>query len=156
MFKHAATCIIVCNFLHSSQIAHAADYYDQQDIRYVRCMAARNVDETNITRQDVDICLREAGIADPGDEARQRASDAWRKCLATQTATIDDGISPAPDIARVAISICSEEWREHVNSRWIHQASKRSLISNMQRYATPEGVQMVLLVRKVASDLKKK
>lgn len=79
---------------------------------------------------------------------------AWQDCLVAQVMSFDDGVSPAPDIARAIIGQCSKEWREHIGALWMYPEAKQSVANGIDKYAVSDGVQVVLLVRKTRRETK--
>ena len=125
---------------------------DEQDRLYIQCLARRKVDPPNIPREDSSYCLKEAGIEDPGDAARKEKGEAWRNCLIGKSVELDDGISPATDIAKAVVPFCAKEWKEYVASLAMYPRAKRAMANGLDQYGVNEGVQAVLLTRRVRRE----
>jgi hypothetical protein len=126
---------------------------EEQNRAYLNCLIHRKVYPPNIPKEDSELCLREAGIEDPGEVARKEKGQAWRNCLVTHAVRLDDGVSPAPDIARAIIQLCSSEWRGYVNALWMPPEPKQEMANGLEKYAVGEGVQAVLLTRRTLRDI---
>lgn len=136
-----------------SQVAHADTTSDnEQDNVYLRCLIKRKVQPPEIPKEDSEFCLQEAGVADPGDDARKNAGKAWRDCLVSHAARLDDGVSPARDIGQATIALCPDEWRGYASTFWLAPSAKRLFVNGVSKYAVGEGVQAVLLTRSVMRE----
>ena len=127
-----------------------------QSRTYFKCLLKRGANPPNIPKADFEFCLLEAGVEDPGEPMRKERGDTWRDCLFKHAARLDDGVSPAPDIARAIIQLCPNEWQGYVESFWMLPEEKRTMASGLNKYATGEGVQAVLLVRRALREMKAK
>ena len=126
---------------------------EEQNRAYLSCLIHRKAYPPNILKEDSEFCLQEASIEDPGETARIEKSQVWRNCLVTHAVKLDDGVSPAPDIARAIIQLCPGEWRGYVNALWMPPEPKQEMASGLVRYAVGEGVQAVLLTRRTLRDI---
>lgn len=122
-----------------------------EDKAYVRCLAVRKVDPP-IKREDAEACLKEAGVPDPGEHERTRTTEVWQRCLIGNASRLDDGVSPAADIARAIVHSCDAEWKAKVAARWMSPAAKQVMMTGAGRYALDEGVQAVLITRRNAKE----
>lgn len=117
-----------------------------------QCLIKRNVDPPNIPPEDSSFCLKEAGIEDPGEAARQEKGEAWRNCVVAKSVELDDGISPAVDIAKAIVPFCAKEWREYVASLAMYHRAKRTMLNGLDQYGVDDAVQGVLLTRRVKRE----
>lgn len=139
-------------FAHCMHAAAETIAESAQDNSYVRCLIKRRVEPPEIPKEDSEFCLREAGVLDPGDDERQSRGKAWRDCLVTRVVELDDGISPVGDIGHAVTSLCAAEWRGYASSMWMNPSAKRKFVNGIEKYAAGEGVQAVLLTRKLVRD----
>ena len=126
---------------------------DAQDRIYVQCMARRNVQPGAMTKDDVAACNAEAGVIDPGEEARKVTGDAWRSCLFKQIAQFDDGVSPASDVARVIVAPCSDEWRRYAEAFYMPPRSKRSFAAGAEKFGGDDATRAVLFMRRTTASM---
>src|SRR5574343_205685 len=138
--------------IYENRVEPARVDEDQQNRTYINCLISRRVNPPNIPKIDSEFCLREAGIYDPGDNARKLKGLAWRNCLTVQAKKLDDGTSPVSEISRGIIGLCSKEWNEYVGSLWMYPDAKRGLANGLDRYGIEDGVRAVLLVRKAKKE----
>jgi hypothetical protein len=132
--------------------AHADASEEEQDRAYLQCMIKRKVDPKNISEGDNAACLTEAGVEDLGDVRRKETGEAWRGCIIRKAAELDDGISQVTDIAKAIVVLCPREWREYVGTFAMYPGAKREMASDVSKYAINEGVQAVLLTRRVKRE----
>jgi hypothetical protein len=125
---------------------------DEQDRLYIQCLIKRKVDPPNIPPEDSAYCLKEAGVEDPGDVARKEKGEAWRNCVIGKSMELDDGISPAVDIARAIAPLCAREWREYVASLAMYPRAKRAMANGLDQYGVNDAVQGVLRTRRVRRE----
>lgn len=127
-----------------------------QDDVYVRCLIKRGVVPPQISREDSEFCLKEAGVPDPGDDVRKSKGKAWRDCLVPRIVQLDDSVSPVRDIAGAVAGLCAEEWRGYASSFWMNPSAKRKFTNGVEKYAVDDAVQGVLQVRSVAREKSQK
>jgi len=128
---------------------------DEQDRLYIECMARRLVGpQHRMTKEDLFVCLAEAGIEDPGEAARDTATNAWRDCIVQKAVDLDDAISPATDVARVVVRQCKGEWRAYAASLALPPRTKRKMADGLEQYAVDDAVEAVLLTRRRAKEIK--
>ena len=147
------TALLLC-FVTSTWAATSQE--DEQDHQYIRCLIKRKVNPPNIPREDNVICLKDAGIEDPGEVARKANGDAWRTCITKKSAELDDGVSPASEIAQAVIRLCPDEWRAYITSLHMAPAAKRQMSNGLERYAVEEGMRAVLFTRRAAKNSQSK
>ena len=140
-------CLAACLILPG--MAHAEDEAAQEST-YVRCMLKRGVNPKAMTREDVSACNKEANVVDPGDEKRDETGAAWRQCVMSKAADLDDGVSPASEIARAVVPHCIEQWRAYAGSFYMMPGAKRQFVGGVNEYGAEAAVQGVLVVRKRA------
>lgn len=143
--------IVIAAAFCSSFAQASSALEDEQDNLYLECLIKRRVDPKNISKEDNTFCMNEAGIEDPGDAKRKEKGDAWRGCLIQKAVELDDEISPVIDIANAIIVLCQNEWRDYVGSFAMYPKAKRAMANSIEKYAVNEGVQVVLLTRRVKS-----
>jgi hypothetical protein len=136
-------------FLFSFSAAQSEPTETEQDRLYIQCLIKNKVTPKEIPTTINHQCLSFAGINDPGDTLRKTTGDAWRGCLVKRVVQIDDGISPASEVSMAILSSCTTEWRNYVNSFYMHPAAKHEMASDIVKHASNEGIQATLLVRKV-------
>lgn len=130
---------------------------EDQDKAYIQCLIKKRIDPKNIPPEDSAFCMIEAGIKDPGAQERKEKGEAWRNCLINRAAELDDGISPVTDISKAIIVLCPSQWDEYVQSLWINPRAKREMAGGLTKYAVSEGVQSVLMTRRIRrEEIKKK
>lgn len=149
---HIVLCIALCS-VAATAWAGSSDEDEEKNHAYLSCLIHRKVYPPNIPKEDSEFCLREAVIEDPGEAVRKEKGQAWRNCLVTHAVRLDDGVSPAPDIARAIIQLCPGEWRGYVNALWMPPEPKQEMANGLERYAVGEGVQAVLLTRRTLRDM---
>lgn len=120
----------------------------RQNNAYVDCLIKRGINPPEMSKADVEFCLREADIPDPGEEARQIKGKAWRDCLVNRVVQLDDGVSPAKEIGQMVIGLCTNEWHDYVGVMWMNTSSKRKMANDVGKYAVGEGTQAVLFTRR--------
>lgn len=129
--------------------AHATPQGDAaQDYAYTMCLAKRHASPTAPQRVDVDACLSEAGVQDPGEALRGAAIDSWHRCLIISAVQLDDAVSSASDIAKVAIRSCTTQWQSYVASLHLPPSAKSQMAQGLDRYGLDDGARAVLLVRR--------
>ncbi len=140
--------------IHAQQVKDAeADA--EQDRLFTLCVAERRVDTGDIRQKPAyEACLREAGIADPGEDARTASLHEWRACTMKQAKELDDGISPAAAIARAVILPCSQEWQSYVATLAMPPRVKRKMVNGFEQYSIDEGVRAVLTLRRSIRESK--
>ncbi len=126
---------------------------DQQDRAHIQCMIKNKVNPPDIPREIDEQCLNEAGVHDPGEAERQAKGGAWRSCLIKTATELDDGISPAGDVGKAIIVHCRAQWRGYVASLWMAPGTKRMMSMGFDEYAVTDGVQAVLLTRRVKREM---
>jgi hypothetical protein len=119
----------------------------------LQCLIKRKVDPPNIPPEDSQFCMTEAGVEDPGDAARKEKGTSWRNCLIGRAANLDDGISPATEISKAIIVLCQVEWKDYVGSLAMYPSAKRAMSNGLEQYAVGEGIQAVLLTRRVKREI---
>jgi hypothetical protein len=145
--------ILFVILLCSTTAAHAAvTQEDEQDQQYTLCLAQRKVNPPNMTHEENAICLKEAGIEDPGEPARKISLDAWRSCLIKNAAELDDSVSPVREVTRAVVQLCADEWRAVVLSFAMPPRAKRKMANGLETYGVDDGVRTVLMVRRAAKD----
>lgn len=149
---HIVLCAVLCSAAVTARAGSAAED-EVQNRAYLDCLIARKAYPPNIPKEAAESCLRDANIEDPGEAVRKEKGQAWRNCLVTHAARLDDGVSPAPDIARAIIQLCPNEWRGYVNALWMPPEPKQRMMNGLEKYAVGEGVQAVLLTRKTLRDM---
>ena len=145
-------CVVLSSAATSAWTGSAVED-EGQNHAYLNCLIAKKAYPPSIPKEDSEFCLREAGIEDPGEAVRKEKGQAWRNCLVTNAARLDDGVSPASDIARAIVQLCPSEWREYVNALWMPPEPKQEMANGLEKYSIGEGVQAVLLTRRTLRDM---
>lgn len=149
--------LVLCSLIGVMPLAQADSLSDRPlDDAYMRCLLKRRVEPPEIPKADDEYCLRDVGIADPGEEERRDRGNAWRACLAAQAARLDDQVSPAGEIGQAVIALCVNEWRGYAGSLWMFPGAKRRFVNEIERNAAGEGVRAVLLSRKAQREKERK
>lgn len=136
----------------TAQPVSATPSDSEQDAVYVRCLIKRGVVPPQISKEDGDFCLVDAGVPDPGDGARNTKHKVWRDCLIPRVVNLDDGVSPVRDIAGAVAKLCAEEWRGVVNSLWMNPSARRKMGAGLDNYGTDDAVYAVLSVRSASRE----
>lgn len=145
--------ILLLTLLCCGAYAYAATAQeDEQDRRYTLCLAQRKVDAANMTKDDVAVCLKEAGIEDPRDQARKISQEAWQGCIMKNSLDFDDGVSPVREVARAVVQLCSVEWRNLAASMALPPRAKRKMANGLETYAVDDSVRLVLIARRTTRD----
>lgn len=129
-------------------------YETAQDRAYTDCLISRKAYPPPPIA-DQEYCMREAGIENPGQDTLKEKWRPWRDCLLKNSARLDDRVSPATDIARAIIVLCSNEWKDYVRAWWLPSGMKAEVSANIEKYGADEGVQAVLLTRSALRDMKR-
>lgn len=145
-------CVALCSAAVTTLAGSVAEN-EEQNRAYLNCLIAKKAYPPSIPKEDSEFCLRQAGIEDPGEAVRKEKGQAWRNCLVTHATRLDDGVSPASDIARAIIQLCPSEWRGYVNALWMPPEPKEEMANGLEKYAVGEGVQAVLLTRRMLRDM---
>ncbi len=120
--------------------------------KYLKCLFNKGVNPPDIPDRDNEYCLVQAGIQDPGEDARKKAASKWHNCLLTQAAALDDGVSPVEEIAKTIITTCPSQWRNFIATMWVTPAAKSKMANGLKKYAINDGRIAVLKVRKVKNN----
>lgn len=147
--------LVICLALLCAAPVAGASEDGPQDAEYAHCLYLRGATIISASRVDVETCLAWAGVPDPGEAAREEKSRAWLACLVKQAMRLDDGVSPAPDIARTLVGLCETEWRGHVGAAWMIPGIKDSWAKGVKKFGLDDGVRAVLVARKVRREGKR-
>lgn len=145
--------LISLMLITSSINAVAATVEGEQNRLYLNCLIKSKVDPRLVSKEQELFCLVEAGVVDPGDDERKKATDLWRRCLLKKAAELDDGNSPVADISKAILPHCVNQWKGYVSSFYMYPEAKTQMSSDISKYALNEGVQATLLVRKAKKEI---
>lgn len=118
-----------------------------QIAEYTKCLIATKTEVTD--EEGTDRCLTLIGVPNPGEEVRLARHAEWRKCLAPKITSLDDGVSPAIDIARVVARMCGAEWVAYSNSLWLVKETKRKMAEGVSTYGAQDAEVGVLRARSI-------
>lgn len=127
-----------------------ADDEAVQEAKYVNCLLKRGVNPKELSKEDVLVCNKEANVEDPGEDKRNKTGAAWRGCVISKATELDDGVSPASEIARAVVPHCREQWRAFASAFYMTPVSKRQFVAGLDQYGVEAAIQGVLIVRKEA------
>ena len=106
----------------------------------VECLAAMNADkESSEFNNQIKRCERRVEIEIKKDE--------WHLCISKETAKLDDGISPASDIARAVSSSCETEFDAFLDSLSLSAQTKHTLRSDRSNATENVAIKIVLMQR---------
>lgn len=120
---------------------------NEADTKYKKCVLNLGVEVKELTKAQTESCLIAAGVPNPGPDLYKVKFRAWVDCLTPHLVDLDDGISPASEIARAVTPRCSAEWLEFVASNWL-PPSTSAIMAKDVRGQESLAVPAVLAVRR--------
>lgn len=147
--KKMATIFFTLAVLASTQNIYASDLYDEVTQKYLTCLYNKGVNPPDVPVKDNKYCLIQAGIPDPGENAREAAAQKWHNCLLNQASELDDGFSPVKEVSKTIITLCPSHWRNFISTMWVTPAVKSQMANGLKKYAINDGKIAVLKTRKM-------
>lgn len=125
-------------------------YSDERGLNaFSLCTLRHNIDPSHMTKEDLEVCLAETGVPDPGEELRVEKNMEFRNCIMASTVRFDDGLSPVSDIAKAIMPLCVKEWEAVVEALWLTQPEKKIMSKDMDKFASPIVIRGILATRKI-------
>ena len=141
--------LLIIISIYQPVMAQKYDQSNKQELAYWECLT-KKTRSTSPTQEDFRFCKTEIGVPDNGKTSRENKLRKWGDCLTKQAITLDDGISPAKDIAEITINLCSSQYEEYVDSLWEPDFIKKNFLEEKSRYeiSIPLATKCVLNARK--------